>query len=108
MNAITLGEQLEISDCGNWELIEGVEMKQMSFGFLRDYKKEFGGSLLAGKRKTQRPLSIKAPIHLILKADQKGIFNPSNRSLDKLIRKTAGQFHVQFLILPSIGHIFIF
>jgi len=70
-------------------------MKQTSFGFLKDYKKEFGGSLLAGKRKTQRPLSIKAPIHLILKADQKGIFNPSNRSLDQLIRKTATQFQIQ-------------
>jgi len=70
-------------------------MKQMSFGFLKDYKKEFGGSLLAGKRKTQRPLSIKSPIHLILKADKKGIFNPGNQSLDKLIRKTARQFNVR-------------
>jgi len=85
-------------------------MKQMSFGFLQDYKKEFGGSLLSGKRKKQRPLSIKAPIHLIIKADQKGIFSPSNQSLDKLIRKTARQFdmhlydlainwsHIHFLI----------
>jgi REP element-mobilizing transposase RayT len=70
-------------------------MKQTSFGFMQDYKKEFGGSLLAGKRKTQRPLSIKSPIHLILKADHKGLFNPSNQSLNKLIRKTAKQFDIQ-------------
>ncbi|MGZ5280101.1 MAG: transposase [Pseudobdellovibrionaceae bacterium] len=69
-------------------------MKQTSFGFMRGYKNEFGGSLLAGKRKSQRPLSVKAPIHLVLKADQKGIFSPSNQSLAKLIRRTAQQFDI--------------
>ena len=69
-------------------------MKQTSFSFLKDYKKEFGGSLLLGKRKTRRPLSTKAPIHLILKASQKRVFSPSNRSLHNLIRKTAKQFDV--------------
>jgi len=83
-------------------------MKQMSFGFIRDYKKEFGGSLLAGKRKTRRPLSTKSPIHLILKADQKGIFSPSNRSLDKLIRKTAQQFDIHLYDLAVNWSIFIF
>jgi hypothetical protein len=70
-------------------------MRQTSFGFMKDYKKEFGGSLLPGKRKSKRPLSTKAPIHLILKADQKAVFNPSSQKLNSLIRRTAHQFHIQ-------------
>lgn len=69
-------------------------MRQTSFQFLKDYKKEFGGSLLSGKRKTRRPLSTKAPMHLILKADHK-VFNPANQSLQKLIRRIAGQFDIK-------------
>ena len=69
-------------------------MKQTSFSFLKDYKKEFGGSLLLGKRKARRPLTTKSPIHLILKASQKGVFSPSNHSLKNLIRKTAKQFDI--------------
>jgi hypothetical protein len=36
-------------------------MRQLSLGFLNDYKKEFGGSLLIGKRKTARPITVKKP-----------------------------------------------
>jgi REP element-mobilizing transposase RayT len=70
-------------------------MRQTSFGFLKDYKKEFGGSLLQGKRKSKRPLSTKSPIHLILKANQKGVFNPTSRELKLLIRETAKKFNIQ-------------
>ena len=70
-------------------------MRQTSFSFLKDYKKEFGGSLLSGKRKTRRPLSTKKPIHLILKSTHKGIFNPGNRSLDKLIRSQCEKFGIR-------------
>jgi len=37
-------------------------MRQLGFSFQNDYKKEFGGSLLQGKRKSARPLSTKKPI----------------------------------------------
>ena len=70
-------------------------MRQASFGFLKDYKKEFGGSLLLGKRKTRRPLSTKKPLHLILKANQKGLFNPGNRLLENLIRSQSAKFNIQ-------------
>ena len=60
-------------------------MKQLFFDFIQGYKKEFGGSLPVGKRKSKRPLSTKHPIHLILKSSQKGLFNPMNISLDQLI-----------------------
>lgn len=40
--------------------------KQLSL--LKPLSKEFGGSLLIGKRKSKRPLSTKSPIHLVLKS----------------------------------------
>ncbi len=70
-------------------------MKQASFGFSKDYKKEFGGSLLQGKRKTKRPLSTKHPLHLVLKSTHKGLFNPGNLSLEKLIRFQSNKFGIQ-------------
>ncbi len=70
-------------------------MRQTSFGFLKDYKKEFGGLLLLGRRKSRRPLSVKDPMHLVLKANQKGVFNPGNRNLQRLIRRTARKFRIQ-------------
>lgn len=70
-------------------------MRQLGFTFLKDYKKEFGGSLLVGKRKSKRPLSTKHPIHLILKSCNKKVFNPSNGSLEKLIRSQAQKFDVK-------------
>lgn len=69
-------------------------MKQMGFGFLKDYKKEFGATLLVGKRKTKRPLSTKQPIHLVLKSSF-SLFSPGNRALESIIRTTAQEFHVR-------------
>ncbi len=43
-------------------------MKQQSL-FIEKVKLEFGGSLNKGKRKGARPLNLKAPIHLVLKAE---------------------------------------
>ena len=70
-------------------------MRQTSFSFMKDYKNEFGGSLLIGKRKTKRPLSTKQPIHLVLKSCHKSVFNPSNQSLKNLIGKQAKQFNIK-------------
>lgn len=70
-------------------------MRQTSFGFLKNYKKEFGGALLQGKRKVRRPLSTKHPIHLVLKSTHKNLFNPGNLSLENLVRSQAKKFGVQ-------------
>jgi len=67
-------------------------MRQLGFSFQNDYKKEFGGSLLSGKRKSARPLSTKKPIHLILKCTGKSVFNPSNRKLENPIRHQAKKY----------------
>jgi len=69
-------------------------MRQTSFNFIKDYKKQFGGTLLLGKRKMKRPLSTKNPIHLILKSNRKDIFKPGNRSLENLIRSQCERFSI--------------
>ncbi len=70
-------------------------MRQASFSFIKDYKKEFGSSLLEGKRKTKRPLSTKHPLHLILKSSCGGVFNPGNVSLENLIRSQTKKFGIK-------------
>lgn len=70
-------------------------MKQTGFSFLKDYKKEFGGSLLVGKRKAARPLSVNRPIHLILKSTGSSCFNPGNRKIESLVRKHANRYGIK-------------
>ncbi len=44
-------------------------MQQLNFFRPTSFKKEHGGSISTGKRKNRRPLSTKAPIHLVLKSE---------------------------------------
>jgi len=60
-------------------------------------RKEHGGSLLVGRRRSRRPLSVKAPLHLVLRSD----FAVGRRSLlkhrpliDAIINKAAKKFAV--------------
>jgi len=70
-------------------------MRQASFGFLKDYKKEFGGSFLKGKRKSARPLSTKNPIHLVLKSTHARPFHPTSRKLEKIFRAQAQKYGIR-------------
>ncbi len=70
-------------------------MQKSDFKASNKSKKEHGGSRLNGKRKGLRALSTKHAIHLILKSDLKGVFNPGNLRLEQLIRNTAERFHVR-------------
>jgi REP element-mobilizing transposase RayT len=70
-------------------------MRQLSLGFLNDYKKEFGGSLLIGKRKTARPLAVKNPIHLVLKTTKLKPFNHTNRNLENIIKAHASKYKIK-------------
>lgn len=70
-------------------------MRQTKFSFLKQYKKEFGGSLLIGKKKTRRPLSTKAPIHLILKSSRTKLFHPSNNDITRILKVDAKRFDLQ-------------
>jgi len=70
-------------------------MRQASFGFTKNYPKEFGGSLLLGKRKSTRPLSTKDPIFMTLKSTHTSFFNPSTRSLERVIREHAAKYQIK-------------
>ena len=70
-------------------------MRQTGFSFIKDYKKEFGGSLLIGRRKTARPISIKKPMHLILKSTGASCFVPGSRKLENLIRAYAAKHGIK-------------
>ena len=70
-------------------------MRQIGFSFLQNYKKEFGGSLSVGKRKSKRPLTTKRPIHLVLKSSNFSLFSPSASQIEKLIREDARKFKVK-------------
>lgn len=62
---------------------------------LNTVKKSFGGSLTIGKRKAKRPLKVNQPLHLILKANYKFVFNPRNHTLIKLIENQAVKFEIK-------------
>ncbi len=70
-------------------------MQKSDFTASNKSKKQHGGSLLLGKRKGRPALSTKHAIHLVLKSDLKGVFNPGNRRLEQLIRNTAERFHIR-------------
>ena len=69
-------------------------MRQFGFDFVRDYKKEHGGSLALGKRKSRRPFSTKHPLLLTLKSQTSSYFNPTNWALEKLIKSQARKYKI--------------
>ncbi len=65
-----------------------LTMNQQNFYFLTKLPKESGGSQALKKRKVQRTLSGKSPIHLVVRSDKaKGIYSFVNHqtTLNKLI-----------------------
>ena len=71
-------------------------MKQTSFPFVKELKKEFGGELLVSKRKSKRPLSIKEPIHFILRAENPKVFPPGNLQLEQALKMLAEKYGIRF------------
>ena len=70
-------------------------MKQTAFDFFGGWKREFGGSLLEGRRKTARPLSTREPIHLVLKSTGNRVFFPGDRRIENLIRNYAAKYKIK-------------
>lgn len=70
-------------------------MKQLKL-FKESYKREFGGELSKGKRKSKRPLNTKQPLHLVLRADtQKPIFLTPQKTIKTTIQRFAAKFNIK-------------
>jgi REP element-mobilizing transposase RayT len=75
-----------------------MRMKQQPLFKLKNEPKKFGGSLLQGKRKTKRPLSVKKPLHLVLRTEEKRhkiLFSPKDKRLIMLIRDSADRYQIR-------------
>jgi REP element-mobilizing transposase RayT len=73
-------------------------MKQQSIFKIKTLPNKFGGSLQLGKRKSQRPLSIKKPVHLVFRTEEKRhkiLFSPKDKYILKLIRDSAGRYQIR-------------
>lgn len=70
-------------------------MRQLEFEFTKNYKKEFGGSLLFGKRKSKRPLATNSPIHLILRAECSKAFPPGHHKLEAAMKELAHTYGIK-------------
>lgn len=84
-------------------------MKQLNFIPQSRYnsRKEHGGSLLLGRRRKQRPLSVKTPLHLVLKSD----FATSSRSLlrhrpliESIIKNAQRRFHIRVYEMAIVSN----
>ncbi len=73
-------------------------MKQFEFDINDKPRKEHGGELLIGKRKSRRPLSTKLPIHLVMRTDlaQGARSLLKHRQLiERILKKVAHRFRIQ-------------
>lgn len=68
--------------------------KQLSFTFTPKDKLIHGGDLSKGKRKTERPLRMNKPIHLVLRAKRSGL-KTKEKKIRALIKKYGDQFDVK-------------
>src|SRR5687767_4646977 len=76
--------------------------KQLSFDALKPLKirTEFGGSLLVGKRKEERPFRSNKPQHIVLKSEEakrlRVFLDLTNQNLiEQMVRKVAQKWNVK-------------
>lgn len=66
-----------------------------------------GGSFAHGRRKEKRPLSLKRPMHLVLRSEKAcGAWNLlwHGRKVDALLKKQAQRHHVRILHYVNVGN----
>ena len=79
--------------------------KQLSF--FGNQAVAFGGSLLKGNPKVARPLSVKNPIHLVLRADKSRFRLPKNFArANECLEKTAKKHGVRIYSYANVGNHF--
>lgn len=85
--------------------------KQLSFfgSGLKPVALQFGGALLKGNPKEKRPLTLKTPLHLVLKSQK--AFGPSSmltkahaKKIDQLVRKQAAACGVKIYHFVNVGN----
>jgi REP element-mobilizing transposase RayT len=82
-----------------------MAMRQLNFSFIQNYKHEFGGNLQVGKRKSQRPLSTKVPLHLVLRSSDYKIFNPREKMIHDLIASECKRYGIKlYSFSPNWTH----
>lgn len=74
-------------------LRERRNMNQLSL--IKKPKIEFGGSLLKGRRKTERVLDSRKPMHLVLKSKKTIVLFKHQRMLQFVLRRQAKTFGVK-------------
>ena len=82
-------------------------MKQLHLIPEFNARKEHGGTFSLGKRRKQRPLSLKKPLHLVLRSD----FASGSRSLlrhrpliEKIIAKAKKRFAIRVYEMPIVSN----
>lgn len=68
-------------------------MKQLILPNFAKDPSEFGGRLLAGKRKRRRPLSPKLPIHLVIRSDRANLLR-RERAIFYMARSLANRYKI--------------
>ncbi|MBY0385728.1 hypothetical protein K2X05_11280 [bacterium] len=68
-------------------------MKQLTL--IKKPKTEFGGSLLKGRRKTERILNSRKPMHLVLKSKNVFLLFKQKYRLQVLLKKQAKTFGIK-------------
>lgn len=88
-------------------------MAKKQLSFLNEYNKpvakQFGGALLKGNPKEKRPLSLKSPLHLVLKSQR--AFGPNSmlakahaQKIDHLVRRQAVACGVKIYHFVNVGN----
>jgi hypothetical protein len=88
-----------------------VAKKQLSFlgSGIKPVALQFGGALLKGNPKEKRPLTLKTPLHLVLKSQK--AFGPSSmlakanaKKIDYVVRKQAAACGVKIYHFVNVGN----
>lgn len=88
-------------------------MKQLNLISATKAKREHGGTQALGKRKSQRPLSVKRPIHLVLKSPlatgQRSLLR-HRPLIEKIIKRSKRRFQIrvyEFAIVSNHIHLLV-
>jgi REP element-mobilizing transposase RayT len=69
-------------------------IKQLQFSFILKTKLIHGGDQALGKRKSERPLRMNKPIHIVLRAKRSGL-KAKERSIQKILKTYADKFNIK-------------